>query len=178
MNWPNLVTSFRLLLIPPFILLFLNRLHSWALLVFLVASLSDVLDGYLARRLGQTSPLGAFLDPLADKLLIVSAFTLSSLHSLTPWYLTLLIVLRDLGIVGGAIFLHLARAGSGIVPHAAGKTATFFLSAAMVTVLLGQVREGDWGSAILIPLAAAATVVSGTIYALAGWRLILRRSVL
>lgn len=104
---PNIITVFRFLLVPPVVWLMLNQRFGAALIVFGIAGFSDALDGYLAKRYNWTSRLGSLLDPLADKLLLLSAFiTLAWLHWIPLWLVSL-VILRDLIIVAGAIVYHM-----------------------------------------------------------------------
>jgi cardiolipin synthase len=104
---PNIITVFRFLLVPPVVWLMLNQRFGAALIVFGIAGFSDALDGYLAKRYNWTSRLGGLLDPLADKLLLLSAFiTLAWLHWIPLWLVSL-VILRDLIIVAGAIVYHM-----------------------------------------------------------------------
>ena len=103
---PNIITLFRFLLVPPVVLLLLDERFGLALLLFGVAGFSDALDGYLAKRFNWSSRLGALLDPLADKLLLVSSFiTLGWLNQIPLW-LVGVVILRDLVIVSGALVYH------------------------------------------------------------------------
>lgn len=103
---PNIITAFRLLLVPPVVILLLQDRFAAALVVFGVAGLSDGLDGFLARHYGWRSRLGGLLDPLADKLLMVSSFLTLGWLGWIPLWLVALVILRDLVIVAGAIFYH------------------------------------------------------------------------
>ncbi len=100
---PNIITVFRFLLVPPVVLLLLDERFGLALLMFGVAGFSDGLDGYLAKRFNWTSRLGALMDPLADKLLLVSSFITLGWLNLIPLWLVGVVILRDLVIVGGAL---------------------------------------------------------------------------
>jgi len=103
---PNIITVFRFLLVPPVVLLLLNHRYGAALIVFGVAGFSDALDGFLAKRYGWSSRMGAIMDPLADKLLLVASFvTLGWLGLIPPW-LVALVILRDVVIVIGAMIYH------------------------------------------------------------------------
>ena len=104
---PNLITVFRFLLVPPVVMLLLNERFGLALILFGVAGFTDGLDGYLAKRNNWTSRLGALMDPLADKLLLVSCFVTLGWLGWIPVWLVALVVLRDLVIVGGAIMFHM-----------------------------------------------------------------------
>lgn len=104
---PNVITALRFLLVPPVVILLLQERFTAALIVFGVAGLSDGLDGFLARRFDWRSRLGGIMDPLADKLLVVSSFVTLGWLGLIPAWLVLLVILRDLVIIAGATFYHM-----------------------------------------------------------------------
>lgn len=130
---PNLITLARILLTPLVIILLIQKRYDTALLVFVLAGLSDLADGLIARHWEQRSPLGTFLDPLADKLLLVSSFVTLSIYRLVPSWLTVLVISRDAVLVLGALLLKLFDYPIVIRPTLAGKTAA---ASQMVTVLL------------------------------------------
>lgn len=103
LNIPNVLTIFRILLTPLFIIcLFSNYPYAqlWALIIFIVASVTDAIDGYYARKFNQVTRHGQFLDPLADKILVSSAFISFALMELVPFWMVALIVFRDLFVTG------------------------------------------------------------------------------
>jgi len=104
---PNIITVFRFLLVPPVVMLMLNQRFGAALIVFGIAGFSDALDGYLAKRYSWTSRLGGLLDPLADKLLLLSAFITLAWLGWIPLWLVSVVILRDLVIVSGAIVYNM-----------------------------------------------------------------------
>ncbi len=136
MTLANQLTVFRIVLIPVFVLLLIYDARVSALIVFLISCISDSLDGYIARAWGQETKLGTVLDPVADKLLMVTTFvTLTALKAL-PFPLTALLISRDvvLSLVFGiALFITGRRLSA---PTVLGKTALF---AQMATVALGLV---------------------------------------
>jgi len=101
---PNTLTISRLLLALPLGLLILGQQYGWALAVGFIAGATDALDGYTARKLGYFSPLGAILDPVADKLLILVTFCCLASATLIDWWLAAVVVGRDVVIVLGAVF--------------------------------------------------------------------------
>ena len=103
---PNIITVFRFLLVPPLVLLLLSHRYGAALIVFGVAGFSDGLDGFLAKRYGWSSRMGALMDPLADKLLLVASFITLGWLGWIPLWLVALVILRDLVIVIGAMVYH------------------------------------------------------------------------
>ena len=104
---PNMLTVGRMIVVPPIVWLLLNGQYQWALALAIFAGVSDLLDGWLARRFDWQSSFGSFADPLADKLLMMATYlTLGWLGEL-PWWLILLVVFRDLVIVGGGMIYHI-----------------------------------------------------------------------
>jgi cardiolipin synthase len=135
---PNIITVFRFLLVPPLILLLLRQHFGLALLVFGIAGFSDALDGYLAKRFNWSSRLGALLDPLADKLLLVSCFvTLGWLHWIPLW-LVGVVILRDLVIVSGALVYNFRIERLEAEPSMVSKLNTFTQIMLVLAVLFSQ----------------------------------------
>ena len=121
---PNIITALRFLLVPPVVILLLQERFTAALIVFGVAELSDGLDGFLARRFDWRSRLGGIMDPLADKLLVVSSFVTLGWLGLIPAWLVLLVILRDLVIIAGATFYHMRIEQFDAEPSVASKLNT------------------------------------------------------
>lgn len=166
MNIPNTITVIRMLLVPLLVYLLLHGAFGAAMWVFLAAGVSDALDGFIARRFGRFTRLGAVLDPLADKLLVVSSvLVLARLGSL-PWWLALTIVARDLLIVGGAVAYCLRAGRLEMEPSVPGKMNTLVL-VSLIYLVLGQeaglVRVSGW-LPVLFVLAFLTTVISGGHY--------------
>jgi cardiolipin synthase len=137
----------------------------WALVVFLITAFTDVVDGYIARTRMQRTPLGATLDPLADKLLLTTAFlTLAYLHILPAW-MAILVVSRDVIIVFGSLLLHLTTGSLRIEPTKMGKVTT---STQVLVVSFGLlVNLAGWGGLVLwvfVVVSAAFTALSGVQY--------------
>ena len=140
----------------------LNGRIGWALVVFLTAGVTDALDGLIARRAGQKTTLGAWLDPMADKLLLVSAFIVltvpeSGLRFRIPLWLTILVISRDLAIVLTVAVVNLAIGRKTFVPSLLGKTATVVYIVTCVTVLTANYAGG--GEAVV----STAVFLSGVI---------------
>jgi cardiolipin synthase len=166
----NQITLLRMLLIPAFVILVVYGHLGWALLVFATAGVTDALDGVIARRSGQRTALGAWLDPMADKLLLVTAFIVLTLPNLglanrLPIWLTVLIISRDVVIVLTVAIISLAIGPRTFRPSFYGKiaTATYIVTAvvAMLFNWLGYhsviVDLGVWAT-------LAVTLVSGFHY--------------
>ncbi len=125
----NQLTLLRMLLIPAFVILIVYGELGWALVTFLVAGITDALDGLIARRAGQKTTLGAWLDPMADKLLLVSTFVVLTLPGLglvsrIPVWLTVLIISRDIAIILTVTIVNLALGPRTFRPSMLGKAAT------------------------------------------------------
>lgn len=134
---PNLLSMLRLALVPVFLVLLVRGEDAWALLVLAVASLTDFLDGFLARRFGQITRLGQLLDPAADRLYIFAALLGLAWRDLVPWWIVLVIVGRDVFLLGLGVVL--ANYGFGPLPvHQLGKVATFCLFYALPMIMLGE----------------------------------------
>lgn len=100
---PNIISTLRILLVPPVVWSMLEQRWGLALPLFLIAGLSDGLDGFLARRYHWTSRLGAILDPIGDKLLMVSSYLVLGWQGALPWWLVGLVILRDVVIMTGTV---------------------------------------------------------------------------
>jgi len=155
----NQLTLLRMLLIPAFVILVLYGYLGWALIVFVTAGLTDGLDGVIARRSGQRTTLGAWLDPMADKLLLVTTFVVLALPNLSlanrlPVWLTVCIISRDVVIILTVAVVNLAIGRRTFRPSIFGKiaTATYIVTAvaAMLFNYLGYhsvvVDVGIWWS--------------------------------
>ncbi|HNP63043.1 MAG TPA: CDP-alcohol phosphatidyltransferase family protein [Woeseiaceae bacterium] len=102
-NWvPNAISLLRIALVAPILLLILNGSYAWAIVLFCIAGFSDGVDGYLAKRYGWRTRLGALLDPIADKLLVAGLFITLAYMQLIPTWLASVVIFRDLVIVAGA----------------------------------------------------------------------------
>ncbi|TFC52240.1 CDP-alcohol phosphatidyltransferase family protein [Cryobacterium sp. TMT1-21] len=127
----------RLALVPVFLVLLIQGEDAWALLVLAVASFTDFLDGFLARRFSQITRLGQLLDPAADRLYIFAALLGLASRDLVPWWIVLVVVGRDIFLLGLGVIL--ANFGFGPLPvHLLGKVATFCLFYALPMIMLGE----------------------------------------
>ncbi|WP_243399202.1 CDP-alcohol phosphatidyltransferase family protein [Cryobacterium zongtaii] len=143
---PNLLSFLRLALVPVFLTLLVRGEDAWALLVLAVASLTDYLDGVIARRFNQITRLGQLLDPAADRLYIFAALVGLAFRDLVPWWIVAVVVGRDVFLLGLGVVL--ANHGFGPLPvHQLGKVATFCLFYALPMIMLGQAfPELSWWS--------------------------------
>ena len=166
---PNQITFLRLALLPVFLICLFYQHFQWALALLVIAGLSDALDGLLARRLNQKSELGMFLDPLADKLLVSSAFVVMALKGVMEWWLTILVLARDVIILATAVVILLAAGHRTFPPSIYGKITTF-LQILLLFLALASAAFPQAGLEspvrALVYLVAAGTIVSGTHYSL------------
>jgi len=161
-NLPNGLTLLRVILTPVIVLLLFQGEFSWALLVFLIAGLTDALDGFLARSLRERTEFGRILDPVADKVLLGSAFFSLALVGRLPLWLVVVGVGRDVLLVVGSCVLYAVSGRLGYPPSTLGKVSTVLQ---VLTVLVAMTTVG--GSRRLDPLiwgTAAVTVLSGLDY--------------
>ncbi len=166
----NQLTLLRLLLIPAWVILTLYGEFGWALLTFVVAGLTDLLDGLAARAAGQKSELGAWLDPAADKLLLVTTFIVLTLPNIglvnrIPVWLTVLIISRDVGIVLTVAVVNLAVGPKTFAPSPLGKAATaiFIVACGLVMLFNYLGYQSRWVDAA-IWLSLIITLASGVDY--------------
>lgn len=139
---PNLVSGARLLGVPLFLWLVLGpEADVWALVVLMVSGMTDWLDGWLARRLGQTSRLGEILDPVADRLYILAVVVGLAFRDIIPWWVAVILPLRDVFLWGLVPFLR-TRGYSALPVHFLGKAATFNLLYAFPLLFIGD-GQGD-----------------------------------
>jgi cardiolipin synthase len=167
----NQLTLFRLLLVPVFALCVFYGLHGWALVTFAAAGLTDLFDGAIARRTGQQTELGAWLDPAADKLLVLTMFVMLTVPGLSepnrlPLWLTVLVFSRDVGIVLTVAIFNLAVGRRTFRPSLLGKVATAVFVATGVTALLGNFLGQPLAAVrICAYLSLGITLLSGFDYA-------------
>ena len=173
MNLPNIISIVRIILVPVIIFSILRDRNGIALLFFLLAGLSDALDGFIARRFNLCTKLGAMLDPVADKLLIVSTVLVFFWLGRLPGWLMLAIVCRDLIIVGGTVAWFFRFGRVEMAPSLAGKLNTFLQIGLIFLVMVqasGLSRISSW-LPLLFSLVFLSTLVSGMHYIIAwGYR--------
>jgi len=164
MNFANKISVFRIFSVPFFIAC-LHYAHEFpylrlaALGIFILAVISDAVDGYIARKSKTKSKAGAILDPLADKLLLVSAFLYFFFAGEFPFWVVLIVITRDILIVAGTLVIYMVKQHINIVPSRWGKLTTTFQMLAIIAALIGIP-----GLFIFWWLAAFFTVISGVDY--------------
>jgi CDP-diacylglycerol--glycerol-3-phosphate 3-phosphatidyltransferase len=181
MTLANKITVTRLLLIPVFVVFAAYYSASItageenityriiALIVFATASLSDAIDGYIARHFNQSTPLGRFLDPVADKLLLLSGvvtLSVTNWHAGLPIWFAALVIARDVIISVGVLIIHMTNGTARVKPLIAGKICTFLQLSCVCWVLIDfwSINSRPWPLEVLIYLAAALTLITGYLY--------------
>ena len=164
---PNQITLLRLGFLPAFLILIVYEDYRWALLILVLAGLSDGIDGLLARKLNQKSAIGAYLDPIADKLLLSSSFVILAMEKKIAWWLTIMVLSRDILLLIVAAVIILISGYRPFPPSLLGKYTTFFqivlvfgavLAAAYPNPMVSNVKE------VLVYLVAILTTISGFHY--------------
>lgn len=177
MNIPNLLTLLRIILSPLIVILLIQGMFGKALIVFVVAGITDGLDGFLARVLHQQTVLGAYLDPIADKALLASSFiTLSVLHIIPGW-LTVIVISRDFIILLGICVLSIMSIPVKIKPLFVSRVTTALQLITVLSALSSRYLPGQVDASWLLVVYWATTcltIVSGIGYMAQGVALINR----
>lgn len=168
LNLPNFLTLIRILTIPFFLVLLSSKLYLEALIVFFIGGVTDILDGALARMTGQQTSLGAYLDPIADKLLIMSSYIMLAFIGGIPLWFAVLVVSRDIILLFGYGVVYLSTGERlKIQPTPAGKLNTLFQLATVVVVMIvlydSRLLTDSLRQAFIL-VTALFTVVSGVQY--------------
>lgn len=177
MNIANKITIIRILLVPFFIAFILYMKVNLALMVFLVAVISDAVDGLIARAWKQKTKLGAMLDPIADKILIVSAFICLIFvkdppHSIKfPTYVPIVVISRDAIILLGTVLIHMLKGDIEIRPSSLGKITTFLQMLTIISFLM----QFEYAK-IIWEVMVVFTVLSGLDYIIRGTRILSERN--
>ncbi len=175
MNIPNLLTLIRIILVPIFVILVMHASFVAALAVFVIAGITDGLDGFLARILGQQTVLGSYMDPLADKALIISSFVILSVLKIIPGWLAVVVISRDCIILFGISVLFLMSVSFEIRPIYISKATTVLQLMTVLLVLIHKCLPVYDNHTIIVTLfgvTAFFTVVSGFYYIFKGIKFI------
>nr|WP_287410190.1 CDP-alcohol phosphatidyltransferase family protein [Pseudodesulfovibrio sp.] len=172
---PNILTIIRILLTPAFVMAYISENFNFAWILFAIAGLTDALDGFLARIWDQRTQLGAMLDPLADKVLLVTSFLCLALKGWIPPWFTVLVVSRDVIIVGGLAVLHFwgIEVRSRIKPIWISK----FTTAAQIFLVIFVMIQRSFGldfpsiQLFMVGVTGVVTVISGIAYVRRGFEL-------
>ena len=167
LNIPNLLTLLRIILVPVVVILLMQELFLDALIVCVIAGITDGLDGFLARKLNQMTPLGAYLDPLADKALLTTSFVTLAILGAIPGWLAVVVLSRDFIILFGVSIMFLMSIPFVVAPSFVSKITTCcqFALVCVVLVYLSFAGANEWRVlSFLCWLTATATIVSGLHY--------------
>ena len=170
MNLPNIITILRLFLTPLIVWLVLTENYILGFIFFVFSGLSDALDGYLAKKFNQSSLLGSYLDPIADKVLIVSTILVLGYNGLVPIWLIIIIVSRDIAIFGAVLISFIIGSNLKIKPLTVSKVNTFLQIFYIAIIFFMQFdillpNESIRIFYLLVPyLIAASTIVSWFFY--------------
>ena len=166
MSIPNFISIGRLLCVPLTVWLILDGHMTGAFWLFVAAGLSDAIDGFIAKRFNATTELGGYLDPIADKALLVSVYVTLGLTGWLEDWLVILVVFRDLLILGGAILYHMVTQSLAMQPLYVSKINTVCQIALVIGILAsaGLDIELEWLVRILVYVVAATTFISGAAY--------------
>lgn len=171
-NIPNTLTIIRIVIIPVFITMIIYSKYNYALTLFVIAALTDAFDGLFARLTNQKTRLGTFLDPLADKFLLVTSFILFAVYGWIPKWLAITVISRDLIVVIGWFLIYLITHNSIIEPVLLGKTAIALQVITLAYVLINiNLSSPQPIPDILLFLTAAITAISGLQYIYKGFKL-------
>lgn len=163
---PNIITILRILLVIPIMVLLIRQEYRTVLVFFAIAGLSDGVDGFLARRYNWRTALGALLDPLADKFLLVGVYLVLGWSGLIPFWLMLLVILRDVLIIGGALAYRRLCDDLSMEPTLVSKINTLLQILLGLGVIVGAagLTLPPWSINWLIGVVAASTAWSGADY--------------
>ncbi|MBF0435958.1 MAG: CDP-diacylglycerol--glycerol-3-phosphate 3-phosphatidyltransferase [Magnetococcales bacterium] len=165
MNIPNFLSFVRIFSVPVFIWMVLNHHHSWGLILFITAAFTDALDGYLAKRLNQITEIGKFLDPIADKVLLISSFVTLTVNGLIPLWITLIVVTRDMVIIIGAVVFQVLTGSLKIEPLNISKINTLLQILFIIIVLFGDLfAQPSWVFNVILAMVTVTTILSGFSY--------------
>jgi cardiolipin synthase len=171
-NIPNILTILRVLLIPAFVISLMNRYYGWSFVIFTVAGITDAVDGGLARITRQRTRLGAYLDPIADKVLLTSAFVALAILKFIPSWLAVIVITRDVIISLGFVILFLMDRRPEIKPTKFSKFNTAIQVLTIAVVLFSKV-QGSFSALVSVMIwgAAATTILTGLHYIYLGMRM-------
>lgn len=172
LNIPNTLTITRIIIIPVFITSIIYRRYDYALYLFTIAALTDIFDGLFARLKNQKTAFGTFLDPLADKFLLVTTFIILSTYDMIPKWLTITVISRDIIVVTGWFILYLVTGTSRVQPSLLGK-ATIWVQSMLIAYVLIHINLPSLPALppLLLWAAAGITIISGLHYILRGLKL-------
>jgi len=173
MNIPNLLTLLRILLVPLIVIFLMDGEYLNALITFFISGITDALDGFLARLLHQKTTLGAYLDPIADKALLITCFLTLSIERVIPGWLTVIVISRDMIILAGTFILFMMSISFEIKPIMISKVTTTLQILTILLVLGLKSLPGSFDYTWILFLywmTALFTIISGLKYISVGLR--------
>jgi cardiolipin synthase len=173
MNLPNLLSLIRILFIPLFVNFLIYKHYDWSLITLALSAITDALDGFIARFFHQKTTLGAYLDPIADKLLLVTSYITLAILNIIPNWLTIIIISRDVIISLGVLVLLINSYPLEIKPSGISKFTTLFQFLTLFLSLLYSYYGLDFSYLhILYAITAVFTIASGLHYLYRGTKII------
>jgi cardiolipin synthase (CMP-forming) len=174
MNLPNVLSLFRLCLTAFFILAMTYQRYTLALALFVAQAISDLLDGFFARMMHKKTDLGAWLDPIADKVMLVSSYLVLGIQQIIPFWVVAIVLLRDVVLMVGFLVLHLLSYRVVPSPTLLGKAATLFQMVTILYLLWSTTKEFQ---GYFFYTTAVLTVFSGFQYVLLGFTALFRKEI-
>ena len=171
-NLPNLLTLARIFLVPFFVVTLIYNQYRYALIIFIAASVTDILDGFIARITNQITDFGKILDPVADKFFLVTSFILMSSIGLIPKWLAIIVISKDLIVVTGSVILYFVTHKLNIEPSILGKASSasqFFLVG--LVLLYSNLGENISVPVLIYSIVAAFTSLAGIHYVYKGLKI-------
>lgn len=171
-NLPNILTLTRILLLPFFAATLIYREYQYALILFIAAAITDLLDGLVARIRKQITYFGSILDPVADKFFLITSFILMSIYGLIPTWLTIIVISKDIIVVTGCIILYFVINKLKIEPSPLGKVTSAFQFVLIGLVLLYRnISESMAVPVLIFALVAVFTTLSAVHYIYQGLKI-------
>src|SRR4030043_1064825 len=172
LNIPNSLTITRIVIIPVFITSIIYKRYDYSLFLFIIAALTDLFDGLFARLKNQKTALGTFLDPLADKFLLVTTFIILSTYNLIPKWLTITVISRDIIVLTGWFLMFIIADTSKVEPTVLGKVTiwvqSIFIAYVLIDINFLFLPDMPY---ILLLITAGITILSGIHYIFRGLKL-------
>ncbi|MBI5327288.1 MAG: CDP-alcohol phosphatidyltransferase family protein [Deltaproteobacteria bacterium] len=163
MNIPNLLTILRILLVPVFIVFVIDDNILIALAIFILAGITDGLDGFIARVFNQRTVIGTYLDPIADKMLLISAYISLTIKGILPGWLSVVVVSRDIIILSGIAVISLMGKDIDVKPSVLSKITTVFQISTIIIAFLSLNQHSVFWIGFII-LTTIFTILSGLQY--------------
>ena len=168
-NLPNLLTLTRILLLPFFVASLIYKEYQYALLIFIIAAVTDILDGLVARITKQTTDFGKILDPVADKFFLITSFILMSNLGLIPKWLAIIVISKDLIVVTGCFIIYFVTDNLKIEPSILGKASSGLQFILIGLVILSRnIKTGIDVPWIFFLIVAVLTAAAGVHYVYKG----------